>query len=241
MDEVKEMFQQIKSKLDMMDGKLEILNKEMKELKQENAELKAKTEKQEQRMEILEREIRRKNLVIKGICDDENEEKIKTEMKVETMLQKIGVKIDQKTDIDEVRRIGRYQTETKRPILLKLMKESKRTEILSKAKGLKGTEIWIDQDYPKEVQKERKELIPQLIEARQKGYMAQLRYNKLIINKEVFYAKNNYQNENLNTNKEEEEESSNKNYKRTIAERSPDGDTLADQLKKIIKTSDRKN
>lgn len=49
---------------------------------------------------------------------------------------------------------------------------------------LKDTRIWIEEDYPKKVNEERKKLRPHLIEARKKGQHAIIKYNALIINGE---------------------------------------------------------
>ncbi|KAK4877387.1 hypothetical protein RN001_009893 [Aquatica leii] len=61
--------------------------------------------------------------------------------------------------------------------------------ILKNAKTLKGTDIWINEDYLKEVQEERRRLIPYMTEAKNKGYKALIRYDKLIINNETYRTK----------------------------------------------------
>lgn len=47
---------------------------------------------------------------------------------------------------------------------------------------LKGTNIWINNDYSKKVQEERTKLVKHVKEARGKGERAFLKYNKLVIN-----------------------------------------------------------
>ncbi|CAH1105655.1 unnamed protein product [Psylliodes chrysocephalus] len=66
---------------------------------------------------------------------------------------------------------------------------------VEKTRSLKGTNIWIDEDYPKEVQEERRKLVIKMKETRNKGYKAQLRYNKLIIIDELYREKDTDQNE----------------------------------------------
>ena len=53
-------------------------------------------------------------------------------------------------------------------------------DILRKANNLNDTNIGIDKDFTKEVQEERRRLVPFLREAKEKGPKAVLRYNKLI-------------------------------------------------------------
>ncbi|CAH1107522.1 unnamed protein product [Psylliodes chrysocephalus] len=135
------------------------------------------------------------NIIIKGIEDEEQENEKETKDKICIILQEMGVKIAVKEDIDEVRRMGKYNIERKRPIIVKLNRKSTRTMILQKTRSLKGTNIWIDEDYPKEVQEERRKLIIKMKEARNKGHKAQLRYNKLIINDELYREKDTDQNQ----------------------------------------------
>ncbi|KAK4876853.1 hypothetical protein RN001_009359 [Aquatica leii] len=94
--------------------------------------------------------------------------------------------IDIKADTDQARRIGGYSKDKKRPIHVKLTKESTKLAILQIAKKLKGSDIWIDQDYTKETQEERRRLIPHLKEARKKGFKAQLKFNMLIVNDQIY-------------------------------------------------------
>jgi hypothetical protein len=104
--------------------------------------------------------------------------------------------------------------------------------ILKNTRKLKNTNIWIDEDYPKEIQEVRRRLIPEMKEARSKGYRAQIRYDKLILNKETHRANHSGQ--------EETSRTGSNSHKRTINERSPEGSKFEDQLRKISRT-DPKN
>lgn len=236
MEQINEMLKKINENLQGLDNKMNTrfdqVITEIASVKKENVELSKKVEEQGKIIESLEREIRKNNLVIKGIPEEEGEREEDTRNKMMEMAAKIGVKIDQEMQIDDIRRMGRYKPKETRPILLKLTTRQKKMEILKQAKELKGTNIWIDEDYTKKVQEERKALIPHLKEARQHGYKAILRYNKLIINNEV------YEIENLQPAKEtieQREEEDKREGKRKVNERSP-GDTLDQQERKIIKT-----
>ena len=54
-------------------------------------------------------------------------------------------------ETDGIRRIGKYNEGRKRSIIVKLMPEKKKTEIMKQASKLKGTEIWLDEDFSREV------------------------------------------------------------------------------------------
>lgn len=225
MNRIEKMFQLINNNMGKMNNKLDAITKEMRQLKQENNELKNKLIIHEDKIEQLEREIRKKNIVVKGIPDEEEENEEKGREKINTVILKMGVEIDEKTEVDEIRRIGKYDSNRTRPILVKFTKESTKMKILRSARKLKGTDIWVDEDYPKNIQEERRELIQKMKEARNKGETAILRYNKLIINNEIYKKQR----------KEKQEQTP--AVKRTVGERSPDGDSLQEQLRKITKTN----
>lgn len=225
MNRIEKMFQLINNNMGKMNNKLDEITKEMRQLKQENNELKNKLIFHEDKIEQLEREIRKKNIVVKGIPDEEEENEEKGREKINTVILKMGVEIDEKIEVDEIRRIGKYDSNRTRPILVKFTKESTKMKILRSARKLKGTDIWVDEDYPKNIQEERRELIQKMKEARNKGETAILRYNKLIINNEIYKKQR----------KVEQEQTP--GVKRTVGERSPDGDSLQEQLRKITKTN----
>lgn len=229
MDKLANMFAQISEKLQVMDDKLEHLISENIKIKEENKKLKEQMTQQGDKMATLEREIRRKNIVIKGVKDREEENREETFNAVITIIKEMGIEIN-KEHIDEVNRIGKYTANRVRPIILKLNTGNKRTEILSKSKVLKGTDIWLDEDYSKEILEERKLLIPHMKEARKKGCRAYLRYNKLIVNNEVFQCKDLAM-----ITEEKQNDHSRENIggkKRPTSQRSPDNTEVLEQLKK---------
>ncbi|KAF5302213.1 hypothetical protein FQA39_LY10252 [Lamprigera yunnana] len=76
------------------------------QIKVEIAKLIKQVADQNDRIETLERGIRRKNLVMKVIKDDVNEKKEETKEKVCTIMERLGITLDKKIEIDEVRRLG---------------------------------------------------------------------------------------------------------------------------------------
>lgn len=72
-------------------------------------------------------------------------------------------------------------------------------------------------------------------EARDKGYKAQIKYNKLIINNEIYKEDGMEEEEEIKS----EEKSGNNSQKRKVNERSPGADNFEEQLRKITRT--RKN
>lgn len=134
MEEIKEMFQEIKAKLEAMDTKIEKVTKELDGVKQENIYLRAKITQQDKRIEILEKNSRMNNLIIKGVEEKENEIIEETKENVKNIIEAMGVKIEIDSDLLEIRRIGKYNKEKERPIITKLMRHKKKMEILIKTK-----------------------------------------------------------------------------------------------------------
>ncbi|KAK5644937.1 hypothetical protein RI129_006237 [Pyrocoelia pectoralis] len=203
-------------------------------MKQENKQLKEKIEMQDKRIEFLEREGRKKNLVIMGVADKEGEGEKEMLDKITLLMSNIGVEMDKEIELEDYIRLGKFREAGTRPILIKLRKFSKKMEILKHAKNLKGTDIWINEDYTKEVQEERKKLIPMMKEARSKGHKALIKYNKLIINNEVYDMERNDLASQQKLRKVYSSEAST-STKRLVSERSPEEDTLGAQLRKITK------
>lgn len=231
MDKIAGMFQQIDGNMRQMNNKLDVLMTEMKQIKDENKRLKKKVEEQESRIGRLERAVRSKNVVIKGIGEEESENESSIKEKVNRIIHKIGINVETERDIDEIRRIGRKETGKKRPVLVKLVRESTRSEILRNARHLKGTTMWIDEDFPKNVQEKRMTLIPRLREARDRGHRAVLKYDKLIVDGEII----------VDSDREDEGGERGAGQKRTVEIRSPEGDSIDGQTPKITKTMTTKN
>lgn len=240
MDKIAGMFQQIDGNMKQMNRKMDVLMMELKQIKDENKRLSKKVEEQEDRIGRLERAVRSKNIVIKGIADEERENENLTKEKIDRVIQKIGVNVEIERDIDEIGRIGKFEEGKKRPILVKLLKESTKSKILKNAKQLKGTTIWIEEDFPKNIQEERRTLIPRLKEARNRGHRAVLKYNKLIVDGEIYRGGEEGQWKEVEQ-EEDEEGARSAGMKRTVEIRSPEGDSTNDHTRKITKTMTTKN
>lgn len=232
MERIERMFQQIDGNMKNINTKMDAMVLEVRQIRGENEKLKKMVAKHEERIDDLEREIRKKNLVIRGVEDEEGESESETRGKIATIMQKIDTNIDMNREIEQIRRIGSYNGDRKRPILVKLIKENTKFALLRNARRLKGTDVWIDEDFSREVQDERRLLVPHLKEARNKGYRAHLKYNKLIVNNEVYRAGDVGVTEGLEKGMSIE----NISQKRTLSDRSPDGATLEEQVRKVTRT-----
>ncbi|KAF2903073.1 hypothetical protein ILUMI_03107 [Ignelater luminosus] len=207
-------------------------------MKQENELLKNTVKNQGGQIEFLQREIRRKNLIAKGIRDDENEKSQKTREKNGTVLQNIEAHTDTARNVDEIRRIGKCNNTRTRPIIVKLTTDQKKQEIMERAKKLKGTNIWMEEDYMPRTIKKRKKLVSFLKNTRQRGERTILKYDKIILWEQLYGA---HELEIWRPHREIIEQRNTQTPKRTLDMRSPMGESLQDQLRKITRTTRKKN
>lgn len=77
---------------------------------------------------------------------------------------------------------GKYEEQNNRlrPIVLKLLRLKDKEEILKRGNKLRGTRIFLNEDFTENVKRKRMELRPKLKEARESGQIAFLRYDQLI-------------------------------------------------------------
>lgn len=228
----------IEEKLDGFQVEILNLKKENQELKQQNKKLLDKLEYQDSRIEILEKQERKKNIVIYGINETTDETDTNVKEKIAEVMKKMEIPIDIKEDIVEVTRLGMPMTNRVRPIRVELKKNNTKEEIMRKTKKLKGSTIYVNEDFPKEIQIQRKALIQHLKEARANGDKAILKYNKLIINgveykEEKYKIRNKAINEEIKLNKNKEVVE--KFGARIHSERSPTEEADKDNRSKKIK------
>lgn len=103
-----------------MGSKFESFLKEIITVKEEKNVLQVKVMKQESRIKYLEREIKRKNLIVTGVVNIVKENEQKTRDKIMKLLQKIEVPINVQLDRNEVCRIGKYKIDKRGPVSIKL-------------------------------------------------------------------------------------------------------------------------
>lgn len=248
---MEEMLREIKEKLDRMEerdkrteNKLDGLQKEIQTIKaaneqltKENRYLKLKITQQERSLEETNREIKKKNIIIHGLEDQEMESELQLSEKIRVVLRDMGIKIEMEKEIVETRRLGKYRTGKTRPILAELRKWEKKMEILKGTNNLRGKNIYIEEDYSKAMQEIRKQLIKHRNKIRTQGHHVLLRYNKLIINGDDYYLEQLEEMEKIpELAPRKEETPKEKAGGRKISERSPD-EELQERLCKITKTN----
>ena len=94
--------------------------------------------------------------------------------------------LDIKTEdfsIERAHRVGKVKSQADykpRTVIAQFLSYKTREQVLNKKKLLKGKNIYIREDFSDKIQEKRRELIPQMYEARRNNMIASLRYDKLI-------------------------------------------------------------
>lgn len=155
---------------------------------EENKNLKTKIEKLEKEIDYLKRAEKNNNIIVFGLEENEKSSYELIQKLKETFNQDLNIKIEE-YDINKIYRLGNRKRENSkpRPVLCSFINNWKKTEIIRSKKNLKT--IYIAEDYSKDVLQKRKELQAKLTEERQKGNIAYLKYDKLIV------KENNYSQE----------------------------------------------
>lgn len=232
----------IERKLDNIQIELIALKKENEERKRENEKLEGEIRKQNEKIILLEKELRKRNLIIFGIEEMENEDYQIQQAKVQEVFDKTGAQAATANDIIDIRRLGKKTGNSTRPMMVELSSGNKKMEILRLSKNLKNTGWSINEDFPKEIQAQRKELLEQMKKARNEGHKATVKYNKLIVDGKDYSVESakDWANPTHNEQEKTEENEGGRGITRKASQRTPSKeDELRGELAKITKTAKR--
>lgn len=162
---------------------LTLIKVEMEKLRKENEEQRSRIDVLEDSLDYLENQSRRDNLVIRGIPEKKGEtwEDCANEVLEVANLMEVAMS---RNDIVRAHRVN--GAKTSRPIVVKLMSWQVREELLENSKKLKGTEIFVMEDFSRKVINERRELLAVARVKRQNKQFAMVRFNKLFTNDGIF-------------------------------------------------------
>ncbi|XP_062532928.1 uncharacterized protein LOC134201700 [Bombyx mori] len=159
---------------------MEAIDEKMKILMEENQELKSEVSRLKRKINTLEKEKRKSNLIFFGV--DENGKR-ETELVdyIKGIIEEAKVHIDSH-EINNIYRIG-AQTSENRPVVVTFSTMWKKHLIL-KSKSNLPTGIYVKEDFPKDVLEARKKLQPKVEEEWKKGNIAFMRGDQLVIKKQ---------------------------------------------------------
>lgn len=174
------LFDQMKIEMDKQTNSIfEKMNEKLEPLIKDNEMMKNKIETLEKKIEYLEKEKKRNNIVLFGLEEKNNSSSTELLQSVQEIF-KSDLKITlEAIEVSKIHRIGLKKENKIRPILITFANNWKRNEILKLKKSLK--DVYVTEDFPKEVLEKRRELKPKLIEERAKGNTAYIKYDQLIV------------------------------------------------------------
>lgn len=135
----------------------------------------------EDKLDYLENQNRRNNIRISGIKENRNESWEATEFKVKSLLKE-SLELDEKNIIIErAHRTGKSKNGKPKQIVAKLLNYKDKETILKSSRKLKGSGIYINEDFSARVVKRRSEQQEALYQARREGKIAYFNVDRLVI------------------------------------------------------------
>lgn len=137
------------------------------------------------RIDRIEMEKRKRNVIIFGIAETQDERKSELEEKIFDILRN-KLRSDIKSEeVDYITRMGtKNQNERRdkpRGVLVSLTTLRRKFNILSLKKNLKGTQIFVAEHFSKEITEKRKPLLEEAKRLRSQGKYATVKYDKLVV------------------------------------------------------------
>lgn len=170
--EINANIKEIKTDLSKQTEEINNIIKKVSVLENENLDLKKK-------LLVAEQKIRKNNLVIYGVEENENADIISVTIKI--FSTKLNVEINP-LDINNIYRVGIKSENKRRPVIVELVRYIKKQEIFAQVAKLKGTGISLAHDLTPEEREEKKILYSHYKAARAKNYLAKIRKNTLYVN-----------------------------------------------------------
>jgi hypothetical protein len=126
----------------------------------------------------------RNNLIFGGISESRFEKNEETEAKLRSFMhEKLQIANDvvENLKFERVHRIGESLPDKTRKIVCKFNMFPEREMVRRQRVNLEGTPYFLHEQFPPEVVKKRKKLLPKLKEAKQEGKRAWISYDSLYI------------------------------------------------------------
>ena len=149
-------------------AKTVLQNEKIVNLEQENQELKHEVSTFKQKLLNLEAQTKRENLVFQSILPDAPTETWKSaEERVRNLLKQYKFYNGNEVEIEWAQRVGQFKPGKCRPIVVKFSFYKTRDQIWRERTNLRGSNVFVSEDYPKEILQKRNVLYP-ILRAAQK-------------------------------------------------------------------------
>ncbi|UYV60791.1 hypothetical protein LAZ67_1002346 [Cordylochernes scorpioides] len=174
--------ERLESRLSAIDDRVENINQRLQQLEESSAVTKAalsqnskKIKDLEDQLEHLDAKSRERNLIFYGIEQDNNED-------CRERIRKVIEENMQTTEKINITRCHRLSRKPGAPILIEVPEQNDRLTLFKAALNLRGTKISLSKDYSMKMREQRRVLNVKRRELVEKGTLAKLRDDKLLIN-----------------------------------------------------------
>lgn len=169
------------------------IEEKLSPLVEENLKLKNEVTMLKTKVRNMERELRHNNIILHGIeeCETSTADLLEIVLKTFNSVTTEGnIESFDKWEISNIYRLGKKEEKKQRPILVKLTLAWRKLEILRNNKKFPSN-IYVTEDFPKDVLEIRKELKLKQMEEIKNGNFAVIRYDKIIIKQKSRQDKGN--------------------------------------------------
>ncbi|UYV61671.1 hypothetical protein LAZ67_1005810 [Cordylochernes scorpioides] len=174
--------ERLESRLSAIDDRVENINQRLQQLEESSAVTKValsqnskKIKDLEDQLEYLDAKNRERNLIFYGIEQDNNED---CRERIRKVIEE-NMQTKEKINITRCHRLSRKPGA---PILIEVPEQNDRSTLFKAAFNLRGTKISLSKDYSMKTREQRRVLNVKRKELVERGTLAKLRDNKLIIN-----------------------------------------------------------
>jgi FtsZ-binding cell division protein ZapB len=181
----------LNNKLDNVLDTVHQLKSSYNDLKQDNINLHKQLSQLQGKIDQLENQSRRNNLRFTGISGVINEKWELTEQKLRDFLRN-GLKFGEQADNFDIERAHRVKSNnTDACTIIARFTRYKDTQIImdranSVYKSTRDRSVLVQQDYSDRIKRHRRILGEKMVQDRQKGHYAVLRYDKLFVNDSIY-------------------------------------------------------
>ena len=184
LDDTKEDVAKLSSKIDQQEVKFNNVSRQLAESKRKNNFLNEK-------LLQMDSYLRRENLKFAGVKENKNESAADTIAKVQSLFVN-NLKIPNGAELDYQRchRIGSKVGNESRDIIIRFTRFQDRQLVWNNRKLFQGTNFYMKEDFPPEIDRRRAQLFPVLKAARNQNKKAMMIADKLIINGQKYTMDN---------------------------------------------------
>lgn len=176
---IKTDVQAIREDLSRNEERIRELEDKVSELERENSTL-------QKRVQSLEESSKKNSIIIFGLAEETEDTSSLKEEILSLFNNTLSIEVSIQ-DIDNLYRTGKRR-DIARPVIVRFVRFSDKQKVLRSAHKLKGTSLSIKNDLTLQQQQEQKILYKFFKLAKDKGHLAKIIRNKLIVNEEVFSA-----------------------------------------------------